>query len=196
MEERREVAIRARQRSVYVESMGLPILRELDRILSEDFSALNKAAKGAVVLGVSTAGFTFSDLLQKDALSFLRERSFESFCLETASPALVAISWGASEHPDALDSHLYVGIYVLVENDSLWLLRVPVMYRNSEVVVESLIPGGIAEAGPFPLRLASTEESALTFTRETARVGKRIAMACVQMIDEGKDPFNTGLWNV
>jgi hypothetical protein len=57
------------------------------------------------------------------------------------------------------------------------------------IAVRDLVPGAVKTEGPFPLGLASADESAARFARETAKIGMQIAVRCIRLIDEGQDPL-------
>jgi hypothetical protein len=119
---------------------------ELSRDLQGDLRRLDEAGGGEITFNVSTGGSPLSELLERDELAFLRERSLESFSLQATSPALVAVSWSGTR---SLDSHVYLGIYVLVEGDSFWLLRAPVLYGAGQqgIAVRELVTGAVRTEG-------------------------------------------------
>ncbi|SEF14413.1 serine/threonine protein kinase [Jiangella alba] len=192
---RRAEADRTRRLRARVDDIGTMMHRSLDELLHGDLMRLSEASGGELGIDVSSAGSPMSQLIDSGDVDFLQDRKVEPFSLAANSPALVAIAW-RSAPGSHLDSHVYLGIYLIADGDRVSFVRLPVIYGRGEqaIRVRELIPGTIAEDGPYPLELASAEAAALAFTQATAVVGRRLVTRFMEFVDADSDPFDLDHW--
>jgi tRNA A-37 threonylcarbamoyl transferase component Bud32 len=189
---REKVEERARQtgRQQEVTLAGRALWLELKAALDEDFELLNEAADGEMKFEVSSGGFPLEKILAQGSIANVAVAGIEQFSLEEASDALVAMSWN---DPEGRECHFYLGVYILVTGDTFALARLPVMYRmrddTQELRITDFLPSMIAQSEPYLLGNPLPDMLRM-FARETARLIREMAIQCISLVRNEKNPFD------
>jgi serine/threonine protein kinase len=189
---REKVEERARQtgRQQKVTLNGRALWLELKAALDEDFEQLNEAADGEMKFEVSSGGFPLEKILAEGSLTNIDVAGIEQFSLEEASDALAAMSWN---DPKGKECHFYLGVYILITGDTFTLVRLPVMYRmrddTQELRITDFLPGMIAQSEPHLLGNSLPDRFRM-FVRETARLIREMAIQCISLVRNEKNPFD------
>jgi tRNA A-37 threonylcarbamoyl transferase component Bud32 len=184
-----------RQQRQATEVVGA-LSRRIHDLLGEDFRRLDEAAGTEVWYQLSSGGEQFGRLLEFDLLHEWRSKDIAAFSLNEGSPVL-AVMFCTADIPNK--SNLYVGSFVIVADRSLWLVRVPMMYRpgpqlDGPVMIPDFLRWIYASEGPLPLGLASAEAAVLDFADVTAEVVKATAIRYMELLAEGSDVFAAESW--
>jgi len=164
-----------------------------DRLLRRDFQQLDEAAGDDISFELSTGGVPFATCLNFNLLSEWRTRDIDSFSLSRQSPALAVVACRA-EIPNK--STLYVATYPVLADNSLWLVRVPIMYRppNFEPLIPDFLGWIYSSTGPLPLGLENTRAAVNDFVEVTAEIVKATAARHLELLANGRDIFSAESW--